>query len=413
MKKNRWFIPLLMIIILLGLVSYHHVDDTQSSLLAFTVPVTHADDDDRYEREDDDNDRDHDDDDRYESTKSNAASKSSASTSVTPTKSTTATLAAESQPMQLSDVNMGEQSLEYYMNYLLAMGVISSNDAFYSQMYVPSTRADTVRVLLLTAGVNVNGLENTAAFSDVTVSNPNNAYIAKAKQLGIIKGYEDGTFRPNSSISRAEALKIILKTYGINLDNKSPRLVSFPDVDTLHWASSYIEFAKHNTIINGYGNGTFGVDNSVTRAELAKISLRAAKILSADTYYFPPLFSDDERNVLLAQHEALLEEQRKMALAQAEAKATNNQPAAPTKPAPVQQAPATVPTPPANQPVVPTADQQAAAAAQAAAQQKAAAEAAAKQKAAEAAAAKAAALAKQAAANAQSSGSTTTTTKRS
>ena len=51
---------------------------------------------------------------------------------------------------------------------------------------------------------------NKSAFSDVNTSSWYAAYVEKAKKLGAINGYSDGTFGPNKSITRAESLKILL-----------------------------------------------------------------------------------------------------------------------------------------------------------------------------------------------------------
>lgn len=91
--------------------------------------------------------------------------------------------------------------------------------------------------------------------------------------FGIIKGYEDGTFRPEQEISRAEFVVMSVRfyeAYGIEVTEEAKKLV-FTDVAANYWAADYINEASANGWIVGYGNGTFGPDNDITRAEVVTI----------------------------------------------------------------------------------------------------------------------------------------------
>ena len=78
---------------------------------------------------------------------------------------------------------------------------------------------------------------------------------------GIVNGYPDGTFRPNAPITRAEMAKII--ALFAKLDKTADR---FPDTAG-HWAEAYIRLAAGNGWIEGYPDGSFRPDRSITRAE--------------------------------------------------------------------------------------------------------------------------------------------------
>ncbi|MGO5094986.1 S-layer homology domain-containing protein [Agathobaculum sp. LCP25S3_E8] len=93
--------------------------------------------------------------------------------------------------------------------------------------------------------------------------------------LGVINGYKDGSFKPNDTISRAEAAKMIYTIWNGGNDNASAfeGKSIFTDVYSGHWAEGYINFCYTNGIINGKGNSKFAPDDKVTGTELAKMLL--------------------------------------------------------------------------------------------------------------------------------------------
>ena len=94
------------------------------------------------------------------------------------------------------------------------------------------------------------------------------ASILVMNELGIVKGYEDGTFRPENYITRAEFATMVSRFANMkNIEIKG----SFKDVTTEHWAYKTINFAKIMGWISGYEDGTFKPDNPITRAEAITI----------------------------------------------------------------------------------------------------------------------------------------------
>ena len=97
--------------------------------------------------------------------------------------------------------------------------------------------------------------------------------------LGVINGYPDGSFRPQSSVTRAELAKMICiaKSGGASIafyENLDLGGI-FGDVPRAHWASKYIGYCYYNGIIAGYGDGTFRPEQTVTATEAAKMLLAA------------------------------------------------------------------------------------------------------------------------------------------
>ena len=108
-----------------------------------------------------------------------------------------------------------------------------------------------------------------AAFSDVTDTNPYNEAITTLSTLSVINGYDDGSFGPDKEISRAEFTAIIVRMLG--MDNLTTPITTFPDVATDHWANYNIKTAYDLGIINGYDDGTFRPDSPVTYEQALKM----------------------------------------------------------------------------------------------------------------------------------------------
>ncbi|HEY8345548.1 MAG TPA: S-layer homology domain-containing protein [Bacillota bacterium] len=109
-------------------------------------------------------------------------------------------------------------------------------------------------------------------------------------QLEIINGYPDGTFRPDQSITRAELAKILAVAYELTGSETN----GFTDIED-HWAKEYITALAANKIISGYPDGTFQPERPVTRAEMVTMLTRLLKVGLEEEEYtqeFTPTFSD-------------------------------------------------------------------------------------------------------------------------
>ncbi len=103
-------------------------------------------------------------------------------------------------------------------------------------------------------------------FSDVDAEGWYKSYIDYAVENGVIDGYEDGSFKPDAAITRAEFSKILAKTF-----EEAEGESSFSDVPEGHWAKGAIDVLFTNKKIDGYEDGTFAPDKAITRAEAVKI----------------------------------------------------------------------------------------------------------------------------------------------
>ncbi|GBF35354.1 hypothetical protein DCCM_4477 [Desulfocucumis palustris] len=114
-----------------------------------------------------------------------------------------------------------------------------------------------------------------ALFSDVPESEANHLFINYLANKGLVKGYPDGTFRPNEGLTRAEAAAML--TYALGLAGEAPWTAGFTDVPSGHWAAKSIWLAYNAGIIKGYPDGTFRPEAELTRAEGISLALRLTK----------------------------------------------------------------------------------------------------------------------------------------
>ncbi len=128
--------------------------------------------------------------------------------------------------------------------------------------------------LMLTLMIGAQGA--LAAFSDLPRAHDNYVAVNYLNEAGIISGYEDGTYKPEQLINRAEALKIILE--GSNIETPDQIESSdFSDVKTDDWFARYVVGAQQIGIVNGNPDGTFAPGRNVNRAEFVKMILEANK----------------------------------------------------------------------------------------------------------------------------------------
>jgi hypothetical protein len=101
-------------------------------------------------------------------------------------------------------------------------------------------------------------------FTDVSDNEWYANYVGYAAEKGYIHGYEGGPFKADIDITRGE-LTVILSKYG-SFDGDGI-CTEFSDVPNDYYATGYIKSLYDENIVSGYEDGTFKPDNSVTRAE--------------------------------------------------------------------------------------------------------------------------------------------------
>mgnify|MGYP005776784565 FL=1 len=132
------------------------------------------------------------------------------------------------------------------------------------------TRAEVATIFfrLLTDETREEYWSQTNGYTDVARDAWYNNAISTLSNLGIIDGYEDGSFRPNSPITRAEFTKIAVSFFEYaDIEYEG----TFSDVAEGRWYTQFVAAAVEMGLIEGYPDGTFRPDASITRAEACTI----------------------------------------------------------------------------------------------------------------------------------------------
>ena len=111
-----------------------------------------------------------------------------------------------------------------------------------------------------------------AAFTDVKANDDYAEAIETLAALGIIKGYEDGTFGAEKAITRAEAVAIVNRIQDLSGASAGAQGASlYTDVAASHWALGDINLATQMGTVSGDGNGTFRPEDQVSYQEMVKM----------------------------------------------------------------------------------------------------------------------------------------------
>lgn len=115
-----------------------------------------------------------------------------------------------------------------------------------------------------------------AAFTDVTADASYAEAVSILSSLDILKGYEDGSFKPDATITRAEFATVVCRFLGLGATAEGAKgQTVFTDVPADHWASGYIALASQQKIVNGMGNGIFAPEEPVTYEQAIKMVVAA------------------------------------------------------------------------------------------------------------------------------------------
>ncbi|MCG7337022.1 S-layer homology domain-containing protein [Sporosarcina sp. ACRSM] len=134
--------------------------------------------------------------------------------------------------------------------------------------------------------VSETNAASVSVFSDVPTSKSYAHAVYELAERNVIGGYEDGTFKPGASITRGQAASIIAKL--VKLDTTKVKDPGFKDVSPSQWNYGAIAALANAGIINGYGDGRFGPNDTITRAQMASILVKAFEL--------PPYYYNNDEN---------------------------------------------------------------------------------------------------------------------
>ena len=167
-------------------------------------------------------------------------------------------------------------------------------------------------LVLLFIVVMTFAFTSSLAFTDLNEKFP--AYVEAINDLskkGIVSGYPDDTFRGSNLVTRAEAIKMIVTAFELKAREGEP-IKLFEDVKD-KWFESYVNIATSNKIVEGYEDGSFKPNNTITYGEISTIIARLKELSipkkeEGDAWYVPywsaieeaGYFSDIATNDLIA-----------------------------------------------------------------------------------------------------------------
>ena len=144
----------------------------------------------------------------------------------------------------------------------------------YPQKNITRAEVATIFFRLLTDETREANMTKSNGYNDVKDGAWYTCAVSTLSKMGIIKGYEDGSFKSDASISRAEFAAIAAR---FDPDgDKTP--ATFSDVSS-HWAKDEISIAANHGWIKGYEDGSFKPDQKITRAETMTLVNRVLKRL--------------------------------------------------------------------------------------------------------------------------------------
>jgi hypothetical protein len=174
-------------------------------------------------------------------------------------------------PITFSDVQPTDFFYES-VRYLYCMGYISGYGDNTFRPFNNTTRGQLSKIIVLAEGWPLY-TPPTPTFSDVPTSHTFFAYIETAFLRGIISGYADGTFKPGNDVTRGQLSKIIVLAENWPLIN--PPKPTFIDVPVANPFFRHVETAFDRGIISGYADGTFRPNTNATRGQICKIVYNA------------------------------------------------------------------------------------------------------------------------------------------
>jgi len=168
--------------------------------------------------------------------------------------------------------------------YLRDAGMITGYDDGSFKPEQEVNRAEILKMLFLGFGYEVPEVIDTeeAFFKDVEAGSWYEKYVVYAATEGFINGYDDTTYKPEQSVNRVEFLKIITRIYGINLSDYAVTEIC-TDTDATAWYAPYVQYSKDNNLIDIGADNMFYPANAMTRGEVAETIYRiVAQVATGD-----------------------------------------------------------------------------------------------------------------------------------
>lgn len=143
------------------------------------------------------------------------------------------------------------------------------------------TRAEFAKILVGALNLNVEANAVSSTFTDVKAGEWYTDAVTTAAKAKLIDGYEDGTFRPNASITREELSAMVIRALSfsdiasfVSVESQGTLLAKYNDADQIIWAQKEVAAALNAKIVQGLTEDTLGTSKPATRAEAATMIRR-------------------------------------------------------------------------------------------------------------------------------------------
>ncbi len=156
---------------------------------------------------------------------------------------------------------------------LLSKGIISGYPDKTLRPNAEITREEISKIIIIASGYNPSSNTNLPYKDNSSISAWAKPFIKTAMDSGIINGYENNTFRPKNKLTRKEMAVIIINAFGYDVV-QNPK-INMKDANKIPtWAKGQVAKAIELGIIKGYNDNTFRPDKTITRAEVAAMIAR-------------------------------------------------------------------------------------------------------------------------------------------
>ncbi len=172
-----------------------------------------------------------------------------------------------------------------YIDELVSQSVVSGYDNGNFGPDDSLTRAQMAKIAVLAFGLELDSSYD-AGFADVDSSAWYAEYVNTAAKNGVVGGYTDsdgvstGYFGPDDTVNRAQAAKILVNAAGLSTDTSGAP--HFDDVASGDWYYDYVETAYNNSVVDGYSDGNFGSADAVTRGQISKMTVNSQNPVARD-----------------------------------------------------------------------------------------------------------------------------------
>ena len=183
------------------------------------------------------------------------------------------------------DIDSNSWSVPYVMNMTGRKIFVGYEDGTFkpdNKITRQEIAVAMIRALGKEADAKMAASANTGFADNNEIADWSRGYVNMAVSLGLFNGYDDGEFKPNRTISRQELTTVLMRLLEAKVTASTS--MNYADADEIHgYAKDYVGMATNLNIVGGYPDGTFKPLNDITRAEAAKMLYNAFEIYG---FYF-------------------------------------------------------------------------------------------------------------------------------